>query len=259
MPIYNKISDMTSVANQVRDAASQADKIESILTVFLNDLVKQYGATNKAVNYYNSIQCLLDGIADKTVYEGVLAQHSRVLRTFCHKLRTSIAMTDHQISALVAPNFSFTPPPNATKLIGIRKSIRVTTNMGIITPWLVDDEPEAAALSMCSWAVVSPNIIIDSGFLVAYGNKFDALNSGCLTKVDAATINDPNSLTPKEFAIICKHLIEHLVKTHGKNNTVDFLDTVFKAALDRYTKRTGDNDFRILAEYAEKFCGINTF
>lgn len=253
---YHTLNDMIPVAQQIIKEVGQIEQIDKILSNFLEALLQQYGHTNKAINYYNAIQNLFDNIADKTQYESILAQHSRVLRAFCHNLRVNVVMSEDEIARVVQEHFQLSSD-NAVKLIGIRKSIRITPNMGIITPWLLEDEPESAAISMCSWAATSPNMIIDNGFLVAYGNKFDTLKKGCLLKTDAAAVNDPASLTPSEFALISRYLLDFLLQLHGHDKALAFLEHVFKNALNSYAKKTGDNDFRLLREYGEKFCGIN--
>lgn len=253
---YRTLNDMIPVAQQIVQEVGQIEQIDKILSNFLEALLQQYGHTNKAINYYNALQNLFDNITDKTQYESVLAQHSRVLRAFCHNLRVNIVMNEDEIARIIREHFQLTSD-SAVKLIGIRKSIRITANMGLITPWLAEDEPEAAAVSMCSWAATSPNMIIDNGFLVAYGNKFDTLNKGCLTKMNVEAVNDPSSLTPGEFALICRHLLDFLLELHGQDKALVFLEYVFKNALHSYAKKTADNDFRLLRDYGEKFCGIN--
>lgn len=240
------MQSMITTAQEVKLVAEgQTDKLESTLEKFLNDLMKKHGDGEVSVGYYNAfLGCMdLEGL-DKKTYDNIVAAHAKVLRNMCRKKRGEVVLTPAQMGktfghALAASNHG------EGKIAGFRKSVKASTNVGIVTPWLSPEDMHDAVLAMCSWSVPSNANVLDAGFLLFCGDKFDPV-SGLLK--DGVDVDAEFGVTPKEFGPVCSLLIERLLKSLGTPDTMRFLENVFN---DMIAGLKLDVAIKTVVEYAK--------
>lgn len=255
---YNKIADLIPVAEEIMVAANKSDfdGVESICKKLLDELTAQKSDPNVAVMFFNTVLCHIDGLKDKTAYDNVISRHSRVVRSFCATTRKGINMEADGISKIAAEHITDKPQFDALRLLGVRKTLRVTKNLGVLSPYLVDEEPVYATIAGGTWAAISTQQVLDAGFLYSYGNKFDILRSFSLMKLDK-TIHTSPGITPEEFGHVCRVVIARCIDVYGSKATQKLVETALTRTLSQIPGKVGEKGLEKVKEYANQFCNIN--
>lgn len=248
---YQSISDMLPIARQLTKYANQAqyDSAEGLLQSFFNDLLQQNPNPDDAIMAFNAVLVGLDDAKDKLSHNNIIGRHSQILRSFCAKQRRDAQAGLTEVDSLAEEHIT-SANKDALKIAGIRKTIRITKNTGILTPYLKDKEPEYATMAGCSWAAISTWQVIDAGFFCSYGNKFDMQKT--LTIIDIQTADNEAGLSFSEFKLMCKILIERCIAEYGEEATVELIRRIATATIEKLPAKSGEQGIEKIKVFASQ-------
>jgi len=258
--MYTSIQDLIPVRDKIVADMLNADfdSVDLLLKNFLTTLISENTDEEQAIMIYNALLCLIDGIAQKPAHDNLSAQHVRVLRDFCREKRKNILeadLSELEIKAILEQHATQNPNFNAVQIAGIRKNIRITRNTGIVSPYLVEREPEYAVMAGVTWSPINPSHLLDAGFLFAPGEKFDCHKTFSIKDIKLA--KDVNKgLIPEEYSIICRLLIEQCLQVYGKSLTKTILESAVKSTIAKIPAKAGELGFQKIKDYAQ-LMGIN--
>jgi len=254
---YNQIVDTVSIMQTATSYAENANfkKVEELFNTFIAELLLQHQDPDHVIMIYNAALAALDSTKDKTTHDNIIARHARVLRNFCATHRNEVHMQPDEINDLAKTHLTSTPNFASVKLAGIRKTIRTTQNLGIISPYLVDQEPERAIVAGCAWAAISPRQVIDAGFICLYGNKFDVQRT--MSIIDIDTYNDPSGLTLDEFQIFIRILIEKCIEQYETATASQLIRYIAINTINKIMAVSGQAGLDKIINFAKKYLNLN--
>lgn len=250
---YTAIEHMVPIINKVTTFSSQAkyDSIQQTFEELFTALLAHHQNPDDAILAYNVALSSLEGVSSKDHYNNIIARHSRVLRNYCNKQRDTSLLTPSEITRLTHEHLVSKQPLDAIKIAGVRKTIRISANVGILTPTLSGKEPEYAAAAGCSWSAISSWQVIDAGFMCTYGRKFDTQKT--LSIIDMQAAHKPGGITPAEFQSICKNMVDCCIQRYGLTTTQNLVTKAVSTTLDKITAKAGEQGFLKIKEFAKEF------
>lgn len=258
MTKYREIKDLVPVKDDIIKAAQKTDlaAVETIFKQLLDSLLAENSNSDDAVMIYNAVLCLLDEIKDKAVFDNVLGRHSRVLRAVCSEARANISMSTAEIRILVNKYTAQQPDFPCIQIAGVRKTLRVTGNMGVVTPYLEGKDPEYAIMAGTTWAPINSQQLMSGGFVFSLPKTFDCAKTLSISKIDKNDL-DGNGLTPAEFNLLCDLLIEQCTKIYGQETTKKLIIAAVTKTIEKIPSKVGEHGFQKIRDYAQTICNLS--